>query len=358
MIHSLERESKDPEQFKGSLKTCLLFAVFGGFILYLLSYFLGLVLPAGIIRVLSEDICYLFRLNPYNPWPGIFLCMIICMGIGLLFRGRVRVYDDEIRVYGLGKTTRILLKDFHHIEVKKIQLHLYFIPVGFWKCYLYCREGTSLKRHRLHGFNNRIANELNNRIRINDIKHMDIETKIKAADSVNNGFSGEQFSLGTEFILDHDRMFAKEAFLLRRTLFIYAVAAAICILIFLLDHTLSDTRALELGIVAAAFIIDSPVRIVSFCRRKAMCPSSIRISSAGLHIDNEYFPYGRIDKITLTRERKAAILPMQHFLMIQAGGRKKYWLGSDSSYPEYSSFCSTLQKAMVFSPNKLEYFFF
>lgn len=355
MTHLLEKERNDPEQFKGRLKICLLFAVFGGYILYLSSYFLGLALSVDIIGVLLADICYLLRLDSFNPWVEMFFCMIICMGIGFLFRGRVRIYGDEIRVYGLGKVTRIPLEAFDHIEVKKIQLSFRLTSVDIWKCRLYYREGDLLKRRRLRGFDSWVANRLDNQIRVRSTEQMNIDAKIEAAEAVNSDLSEDQLSVGTEFTLDHERLFAKEASSLRRTLFFYAMAAAVCILMFLLDHALSDTSSLELGVVAAAFIIDAPVRIVSFRKRKAICPSHIKVSSAGIRIDNDYFPYGRIDKITLSRGRNTAILPAQQFIIIQADGREKYWLGSNCSYPEYSSFCSTLQKAMVFSPDKLEY---
>lgn len=354
MVYLIENESDNLKQYKGSLKACLIFAVFGGFILYVLSYFLGLVLSIGIVSMIAEHICYMLNLNPYNPWLEVFLCMVICMGIGLLFRGHVAVSDDEIRVYGLLKVKRFPLKDFDHIEAKQIKMYIKPVFVNVWICHLYYRKGASLKRYRLHGFDRRKADELKNGIRIKSTEQMRTEAKIEVSESVNRGFSEDWYSSGTEFSLNHDLLFGKEASALRRGLIFYAAAAAVCLLIILLDHGLSGDN-LKIGIVMEAFIIDAPVRIMLFHKRKAKCPSHIRVSSAGLIIDKKYFPYSKIDKITLKKSRASVILPAQHFVIIKADGKEKYWLGSDRSYPEYDLFCHTLQKAMVFAPEKLEY---
>lgn len=355
MVRSYGNENEAPEQYRGSMLRCLLFGAFWGFVLYLLYYFLALVLPLEIIYVLALEICEWFPFIPMSPWSGIVFCMAICTGIGFFIRGSVKIYDDEIHVYGCGKTTRIPLNAFDHIEAKKMQIIIRLMPVILWRCFLYYRDGTGLRRCRLYGFDGGTADVLNNRIRIRSTEQMTGREKTEITDSVNSGPSEEQAPSGTEFTLEHDRLFAREALSLRRVLLLYIFFATACLILILLDHELSPVTAFELGGLAAVLIIGIPVRIVIFQKRKAMCPSYINVRSTGLRIDEKYFPYSEIDKIQLCRTKGTPAVPAQYFMVISASGREKCWLGSDASNPGYRSFCNTLQKAMAFFPDKLEY---
>lgn len=342
-------------QCKGSLIMCFAFALFGGLVLYCLQYFLCLLLHIEAVYVIALDICGRFPFIPYSPGSGVVFCVLVCMCIALFLRGSVRVYDDEIVVGGCGKTIWIPLKSFHHIEVKNARITLSLFPVFIWKCYLYYTEGAAVKRCRLFYFNDRIANELNNRIRIKLTQQMDFESKTEIANSVDSGLYGESLLADTKFTLDHDHLFAKEASSLRFRLSLCGMTGTICLLCVLLCRDVPSLNQYELWMLGMLMLLSIPIEVVLLRRRKAICPSCIAISSAGVTIDGKYFSYSMIDRIQLKKVKNTPAYPSQHYMVIQADTREKYWLGSDASYSEYASLCSTIQKAMLLFPEKLEY---
>ena len=357
MVHSYIKEIDPPAQYLGRMKRCVIFAVFGGFICYFLFYFIDLAFYLEFIHILAlriADILPFLSLGPFHSWSGIIFCMLLCMGFALAFRSRVRIFGDELRVSGGGKTTRIALKDFDHTEARNIQFSLWLIPVSIWKCRLYYREGDRLCRRRLYGFDAELLNSLDNRIRIQDTEQMAVEKKAAIAGSVNSGSPGEPSLAGTEYALDHVSLFAREASSLRQALIIQALLASAVLLLLLLNHMLSAMMFFELAGLSAILIIDIPVKIARFQKRKKICPSHITVSSSGLIVDNKYFPYSMVNTIRLMTKKASPILPAQYFMAIQADDGEKYWLGSDASCPEYPDICLALKKAMIFCPDKLE----
>lgn len=359
MVHSYNGESSDSVQCKGSLTACFFFAFWGGLVLYCLQYFLCLLLHIEEIYVLAWDICGRFPFIPYSPWTGTAFCILVCMGIGLFLRARVRTYDDEIRIAGCGRTISIPLKAFHHIEVKTTRIPIELIPVyrtvDKYKCYLYYNDGSTLKRRRLYGFNGRLADVLKNQIRIKSTQQAETDGKMEIAASVDSGLFGERTLSGTKFDLDRDRLFAKEALFLRKRLLLCGLLGAVCLIFVMLSHGVSDPKLYELGTLGVILFLIIPVKIVLFRRRKELCPAHISVSSAGLLVDNKYFAYSRIKTIQLRKVSDSPVYPSQHYMVIRGETGAKFWLGSDASYPEYASFCSTLQKAMALCPDKLEY---
>lgn len=344
-------KKNEPVQFKGSMVSCLGFAVLWGFILFVAYYFLRLAFHNLLfIEDIAWRIYFLFPFIPDNSWSGMFFCIFLCFGIGQFIRGRVKVYDNEVHVYGFGKTTRIPLTDFDHLDAKEIHVYIFFIRsfISFWKSHLYYRKGIGLKRCRLYGFDDHTVSALHNQIRVKLTEQLDTAEKIEIADSVKKNISQRQ----SEFAFDHDSLFAKEASYLRKALLFTVLLAAACVIIMMTENV---TMFSELGILAAAFIINIPIQIVLFQKRKKMCPSHIQVISTGLFIDGKYYSFDMIHKIELIRKKDTSVFPTEYYITLRADGKEKYWLGSNKSNSEYPAFCKILQSAMVFCPDKLEY---
>ncbi|MCI8550726.1 MAG: hypothetical protein HFI68_09090 [Lachnospiraceae bacterium] len=349
------------KKYSSSLQITLLrgfwFGLLLSFLSAVVSYFLFLVLPGE----LTGGLYRIFRW-PWVVGPGMVL------GIALVFfrRTTVEIAGEQVLIHRVGHRECFELDGFLRPSVtRKAHIGSYskWITV---KCYLVFEKQGEIRKIRLYGFREKELETVLAALKREQTELLTEEEKTEvvgryseaAAEALIYHTEGEN-----EFHLPAPVLIAKEWACLKK---ISLVVAGVVIIVGILDVRAAlaggafSFQLLYLTLLASMLLILLLAVGAGLHIKRKHCAEKVIIGGEYLLVGEQYYPYSQIQKIRLTSPRKqsSSVFPVQHYLYVTGWeGTRKYWLGSDVSFPEYGILCKKLEQALAFWPDKQIYAF-
>lgn len=333
----------------------LLYGILTGLVLELLS----------LLLVMISQWTSGYWLYRISHWPaGLLFGMVMSAGILFLRRTGVEIKEERIHVSSVINRKCFDLSQFvDSAVIRKTHIGSYSKYTTV-KCCLLFALPDGIKRCRLHGFGEKDLERLLEAIRTAQAAHLTDEEKAVIVEKYEDEVS-EALIRGragsNEFLLPASVLAEKETVHLRRISLLAAGVVAVVGLTdasaILIRHTFS-LQLLYLTMLALALLMIVSGLYAGLRIRRRICAEKIVIDGEHLQVGRQYFAFLHIDQIRLTspRKRNSSVFPVQRYMyVLTAGKTRKYWLGSEVSFPAYERLCRNLEQGMVMYPDKLRY---
>lgn len=333
--------------WKMTLETILFFTIILGFILYFSWYAL---------RFLSAGFISFFFLQILLEWPfSLVTGFVIAVIIAFYRKTSITMLDDVILIKRFGYLMEIPKVDIIRFHTKRTQIGYNWLQYTIRRRYLvYYNEKKEEKMLRLYDFN---ASNIEAFIEQLRLQLSETISPLEKSEMVYEAQRDpDSFHLLPEDILNNEKRS-----ILKIAIFELILSLIGVILILLTENDVSFLPLV--GFVISFFsillLLVEPIRLYLLHKRGKTCPRNITYIGTFIVIDHNHYRLNEITEVKMTSPRKKSnsIYPTQYFLCIELnnGTRVRYWLGSESSFSEYSELCRFVSDSMMIFAEKFKY---
>lgn len=295
-----------------------------------------------------------FAAWPFGMIPG-FLFAVLAMAFR---RTAVEINRDYVCIRRIGKKQVLSIQNFAEPSVVKKSFSVSAFQFTILKVYLLFYEKQETKPYRLFEFTEKDLERVIKEIRIQQAAGLPVEEKIHMQDSFAHRTEDSSEDV---FYLPSDVLISREKETLRKTGMIELGLAAVLLILFLYTCIIDHEFNWELLVALTAMVlmlITMPFRISALSKKRKLCAERIVLDGSHIWIRSNGYSFSGITAVCLTSPRKSSnsITPVQYYMTVtQNSERRKYWLGSQSSFGDYNKLCKRLEEAMIMYPGKLSY---
>ena len=324
----------------------LIWGVVFGCVISIVAYFTNLFLAFPIPYYLSR----MFE------WPE---CLVLGFAIAFLYvlsrRTTVTVTKEQIQIQRGFKKWQFPVASFYNTDTQKKMIGYNLFVFYYTKRYLVFKEASEKKKYRIYDITENRLEQIVQCIREQNNANLTIEEKIDIQTLLDDETER------TEFVLNGNTLYGKEKKFLFFTAKLWIGIIAVLSLILLIDYKASSTvrpMFVLLLVLFVCMLLVLPFQILILKKKSKNCPGRIIITSDRFFVGGKSYSYSSVLQIKLTSPEKksSSIYAVQRYMQIvESGGKKKYWMGSDTSYGSYRQLCKCLEEATFAYPGKVVY---
>lgn len=333
--------------WKMTIETILFFTIILGIILNLSWY---------AFKFLSAGFIVFYYIQFLLEWPFCLITGFVLAVIIALFRKTsITMSDDIILIKRFGFLMEIPKADLIRFHTKRTQIGYDWLQYTIRRRYIvYYNEKKEEKLIRLYDFNASDIETFFEKWRIQQSEHISpLEKSEIVYEAQRDPYS---FYLSPDDILSSEKRSLLKIAIIE---LIFSLSGILVIFLTKNEISLMPLVGLVITILSILMLLIEPVRFYLLHKRGRTCPKSITYMGTFIMVDNNRFCLNEIMEIKMTSPRKKSnsIYPTQYFLCIEPKDGKKirYWLGSESSFHEYSELCSFVADSMITFSEKFRF---
>lgn len=333
--------------WKMSIETTLFFTILLSFIMNLVWYTL---------RDLSIFFIIFFYIGFLFEWPFcIILSFIIAIVIAIFKKTKLLIFEDKIIIRRFGFFIEIPNNSLICFHTKRNKIGYNNLQYTIRKRYIvYYNEKKEKKMLRLYDFSRSDIETFFEKWRIQQNENISPFEKSEIV------YKAERepylFQLNPGYILNKEK-----SSILKNSIIelLFSCFGVLIIYLTKSDISLMPVVGLIITILSVLMFLTEPLRLYFLCQRGDTCPKNITYVGTFIIVDNHSFHLNNIIKVKMTspRKRSTSIYPTQYFLYFEKndGTRVRYWLGSESSFSEYSELCNFIADSLIIYSKKLKF---
>lgn len=327
----------------------------------ILIYTLSIAIISNLSWLFLEEsllkISIIYHIYTLFTWPYCILTgFVIALVIAYCRRTILTISEGVVKIKRFGKLLVIPQRNIIRIQAKNIRVGYYWFVYTIRKKYIVFYDGNgNKKKHRLYDFNEKDIEEFFEKWRYQESQNTSLQEKAKSK------YEAQQdpcvFKLKPEQIIKDEKKSIMRIAIIELMI---AISGVFLILITKgSEKSLMPIVGLVISLLAIMMLLFESIRIYHVNKRGPTCPRDILYKGTLISFDDADFNINEIVKITMTSPRKKSdsIYPTHYFISfeLQDMTKIKFWIGSESSFADYSKLCDFIASSMMSSPKKLNF---